>query len=90
MAKKISGMKRMLGLLFKEVAEQIDEEQVAKLMDAYRSGERNIVFVIGENSRGKGYRTAFSAFTVDHSDWKLYAEPQEPIKVQVPLDGNIN
>ena len=65
----------MLKILFKEVAEQIDEEHLAKFMEGYRSGGKNVVFVLGENRRGIGYKTAFAAFTVPHSAWKLYTEP---------------
>ena len=76
----------MLKLLFREVVEQIDEEHLEKLMDGYRSGKENIVFVIGENSRGIGYKTAFAAFEVPHSAWKLYTEPQETLKIEVPAE----
>ena len=88
--KQISGNKQMLKLLLKEVVEQIDEEHLAKLMEGYLSGAENVVFVIGENSRGKGYKSAFSAFMVPHSAWKLFTELQETLEVEVPaelLDG---
>jgi hypothetical protein len=84
--KQISGNKQMLKLLFREVVEQIDEEHLEKLMDGYRSGKENIVFVLGENSRGIGYKTAFAAFTVPHSAWKLYTEPQETLGIEVPAE----
>jgi hypothetical protein len=87
MAKKISANKQMLKMLFKEVIEQIHEEALTKLMDAHRTGE-NVVVVIGENSRGSGYKTAFSVFTVPHSAWKLYPEPQIEVEV-VPLNINM-
>ena len=87
MAKKqISGNKQSLKLLLKEVLEQIDEEHLAPLLEGYRSGAKNVVFILGENSRGIGYKTAFAAFTVPHSAWKLYTEPQETLKVEVPAE----
>jgi hypothetical protein len=84
--RQISGNKQMLKILFKEVAEQIDEEHLAKFMEGYRSGGKNVVFVLGENSRGIGYKTAFAAFTVPHSAWKLYTEPQETLEIEVPAE----
>jgi hypothetical protein len=85
MAKKhISGSKQMLKLLFREVVEQIEEEQALKLAEAYFSGKENIVFVLGENSRGRYHKTAFSCFTVPHSAWKLYTEPQYELEIVVP------
>jgi hypothetical protein len=84
--KQISGNKRMLKLLFKEVVEMIDEEHLTKLMEAYRSGAENVVFVIGENSRGRGYKTAFSAFAVPHSTWKLFTEPQKTLEIEIRPD----
>lgn len=84
--KQISGNKQTLKMLFKEVIEQIDEEHLAKLMEGYRSGAENVVFVLGENSRGIGHKTAFAAFTVPHSAWKLYTEPQETLVVEVPAE----
>jgi hypothetical protein len=94
MAKKqISGSKQMLKLLFREVVEQIDEEQAGKLAEAYRSGKENMVFVLGENSRGRYHKTAFSCFTVPHSAWKLYTERQYEVKIvspNMPEAGELN
>jgi len=84
--KQISGNKQSLKLLLKEVLEQIDEEHLAPLMEGYRSGAKNVVFILGENSRGIGYKTAFAVFTVPHSAWKLYTEPQETLEVEVPAE----
>ena len=91
--KQISGSKQTLKILFKEVVEQIDEEHLAKLMEGYRSGANNVVFVIGENSRGLGYKTAFAAFKVPHSAWKLFTEPQKTLEIEIRPDllgGSVN
>jgi hypothetical protein len=92
--KQISGSKQMLKLLFREIVELIDEEQAEKLMEAYRSGKENVVFVIGENSRGRFHKTAFSCFTVPHSAWKLYTEPQYEVEAVIvpfnPEPGGLN
>lgn len=85
----------MLKLIFREVLEQIDEEHLEKLMDGYWSGKENVVFVIGENSRGRGYKTAFAAFDVPHSAWKLYTEPQYEVRAEIipfkmPEAGELN
>ena len=91
--KQISGNKQMLKLLFKEIVELIDEEQAGKLAEAYRSGAENIVFVIGENSRGRFHKTAFSCFTVPHHSWKLYTEPQYEVQIvppDMPEAGELN
>ncbi|MGC2467094.1 MAG: hypothetical protein WA517_18015 [Candidatus Acidiferrum sp.] len=82
--KPISGNKQLLKIFFKEVVEQIDEEHLATIMENYR--EKNLVFVIGENSRGRHHKVAFSCFTVPHSEWKLYT-PQETIQIQIPLEA---
>lgn len=87
--KQISRNKQMLKLLFKEVVELIDEEHLAKLIDGYFSGAENIVFVIGENSRGKGYKTAFSASKVPHSEWKLFTNQFE-IEIRTELPGDFS
>jgi hypothetical protein len=84
--KQISGNKQCLKLLLKEVLEQIDEEHLEKLMEGYRSGAKNVVLVLGENSRGINYKTAFAAFTVPHSAWKLYTEPQETLEIEIRPD----
>jgi hypothetical protein len=84
--KQISGNKQCLKLLLKEVLEQIDEEHLEKLMEGYRSGAKNVVLVLGENSRGIDYKTAFAAFTVPHSAWKLYTEPQETLEIEIRPD----
>lgn len=97
MAKPISGNKQTLKILFKEVLEIISEEQAAKLAEGYRTGEKNIVFVLGENSRGRYHKTAFSCFTVPHSSWKLYTEPQQTLEFEIrpellgaPPTGGVN
>jgi len=85
--KQISGSKQMLKLLFREIVELIDEEQAEKLMEAYRSGKDNVVFVMGENSRGRFHKTAFSCFAVPHGVWKLYTEPQYEVRGEtIPLN----
>jgi hypothetical protein len=91
--KQISGNKQMLKMIFREVVEQIDEEHLDKLMDGYFSGKENVVFVIGENSRGRYHKTAFSVFTVPHSAWKLYTERQYEVKIvspNMPEAGELN
>jgi hypothetical protein len=85
--KQISRNKWLLKLFFREVVEQIDEEQAEKLVDAHVSGKENIVFVLGENSRGRYHKTAFSCFTVPHSAWKLYTEPRKTLEVPAQLLG---
>lgn len=88
--KPISRNKNLLKMFFREVVEQIDEEQLEKMLD--NSREKNLVFVIGENSRGSGCKVAFSCFTVPHSEWKLYTQPQMTVEI-VPaelLDGIAN
>jgi len=93
MPNQISGSKQMLKLLFREIVELIDEDQAEKLTQAYFSGKENAVFVIGENSRGKFHKTAFSCFTVPHSAWKLYTEPQYDMKIvppKMPEAGELN
>ena len=81
--KPISGNKQLLKIFFKEVVEQIDEEHLATIMENYR--EKNLVFVIGENSRGSGCKVAFSCFTVPHSEWKLYTQRQLTVEI-VPAE----
>jgi len=88
--KQLSENKKMLKMLFREIVELTDEEQTERLIEAYRSGNRNAVFVIGENSRGLGYKTAFSSFTVPHSAWKLYTEPPEVLGGSVFPTGSVN
>jgi hypothetical protein len=90
MAKPISGNKQTLKMIFKEALELISEEQAAKLAEGYRSGEKNVVFVFGENSRGRYYKTAFSCFTVPHSVWKLYTEKTTlEIEIRPELPGDL-
>lgn len=85
--KSESRSKSILKMVFKEIVNQISEEQAEVLEKAYLSGDSNIVFVAGENSKGKYNQTAFSCFTVPHSEWKLYY-PDDPnfkvVQVQVP------
>ena len=72
--------------------EQISEEQCQKLVKAVESGERNAVLVIGQNSRGKHNKVAFSTFTVPYSEWKLYY-PGEMTIIPLPAttpDGTVN
>ena len=91
--KRISGNKQILQLIFREVVEQIDEEHLEKLIDGYLSGKENVVFVIGENSRGRYHKTAFSCFTVPHSAWKVYSEPQYEVRIvppNIPDAGRLN
>lgn len=89
MAKKPASWHRnILKMLFKEVLEQIPEEHLVTLIDGYHNTTRNIVFVLGESKGGKHSKTAFSAFTVPHSEWKLYYSGQMTRVPVPPVDEN--
>jgi hypothetical protein len=89
-----SSTKNILKIYLKEVVEQISEEHCQKLVEAVQSGDRNAVLVIGENSRGKYNKVAFSSFTVPHAEWKLYYPAQmEVVSLSLPTttpDGAVN
>jgi len=89
-----SSTKKILKIYLKELVEQIDEEHCAKLVEAVRSGDGNAVLVIGENSHSKYNKVAFSAFTVPHSEWKLYYPGEmKVVSLSLPTttpDGAVN
>jgi hypothetical protein len=55
---KLTGGLRVLQILFKEVLQQIPQEEADRLTDAYKRGEP-IVFVIAESVHGRDRKTAF-------------------------------
>jgi hypothetical protein len=72
--------KAALKLLFKEVLQQVSEEDAAKLMAGYRTGSKNIVLVIGESSYGADRQTAFSFTLTDAQSWRRLPEPVDGIQ----------
>jgi len=85
-SKKAGGVnhpsKVILKILFKEILQQITPEDAGSLTEHYRQGGV-IGFHIKENSRGRGYKTAFHPYVSDVAVTTSAAQPKVDDKPQV-------
>ena len=58
-----------LSLIFKEILQQIPNEDADKLMNGYKAG-KTIRFQIGQNSRGRFYKSAFQSSVSEDQTWR--------------------
>jgi len=74
MVKLLSPAQNILKLLFKEVLQRTTPEIAEKLVNGLKDDHRNLRIIIGENSRGRGYKCAFQWGFWDDNDWRGIAD----------------